>query len=351
MSTLASRVATKHLAGKPAGAVTLPVLAKCSWRGPSVPETHEVYMLLEDPYKGGRGPVIIIADTGGRWYVKDFMPGHGPLAIDYGAGYWLDNADEVREAVAKFLATQAGPAAPKLDTAELIKRTRAFAAAYERGSVPLPMLRRMFRGVLSEASPFVLEMFGDRDSSAFEAALTKLRSFEGSSKEASNDGVLEAILPQRDMLKLIEKLQDEGDNQSATLVVDVYQKLQEKLQLSDNEEYALKRLLGCVENAGSWDVALLRNNIFKAADLLRMKLPSGMFASDQSKGKKAGTRDDLETSKHYVDRARSTLRAAIDDLEDTGSDKVRSDMNELEGKLEDVAREFDPIIKATRSME
>ena len=82
-----------------------------------------------------------------------------------------------------------------------------------------------------------------------------------------------------------------------------------------------------------------------------MKLPSGMFASDQSKGKKAGTRDDLETSKHYVDRARSTLRAAIDDLEDTGSDKVRSDMNELEGKLEDVAREFDPIIKATRSME
>lgn len=77
---------------------------------------------------------------------------------------------------------------------------------------------------------------------------------------------------------MVEKLERVGDTQSAKLARLVYYHIQEKLELEDNESNALKRLIGCVKNKGSWDPSLLRNNIFKAADELRIKLPSGMFS-------------------------------------------------------------------------
>ena len=57
---------------------------------------------------------------------------------------------------------------------------------------------------------------------------------------------------------------------------EVFSKLAEALEISDNEQRAIQRLRGILDNPG-WDPALQRNNIFKAADLLGIKLPSGMF--------------------------------------------------------------------------
>lgn len=100
-------------------------------------------------------------------------------------------------------------------------------------------------------------------------------------RTANDVDVMEFIVKQRDVLKLIDEMEDAGDKQSADLVRDVYMVIQKKLQLTTNEEYALKRLLGSVQRVGSWDAGTQRNNIFKAADLLGMKLPSFMFASEK----------------------------------------------------------------------
>lgn len=122
-------------------------------------------------------------------------------------------------------------------------------------------------------------------------------------KVASGDSVLDRILPTHDVYKLMQAMEKEGDSQSSDLAGEVYQKLAERLTLTDNEQAALNRLLGSVQRIGSWDTATQRNNIFKAADLLKIKLPSYMFASTQKQGAKA--RDVL---KDEVEKAvRTTL--------------------------------------------
>jgi hypothetical protein len=68
-----------------------------------------------------------------------------------------------------------------------------------------------------------------------------------------------------------------GDKQSAELLREVTHKLAASLALSDNEEMALNRLRGSLDSIGRWDADLQRNNIFKAANLLGIKLPSHMF--------------------------------------------------------------------------
>jgi len=52
--------------------------------------------------------------------------------------------------------------------------------------------------------------------------------------------------------------------------------------LSSGAEHALSRLQGIVQYAKKWDISLLRNNVFKAANAVGIKLPSGMFASTDS---------------------------------------------------------------------
>lgn len=107
------------------------------------------------------------------------------------------------------------------------------------------------------------------------------------SKEAGADSVLWQIFPQRSFYDLYRKMEDSGDEQSTELLREVSHKLMEALKLSDGEEHALERLNGCVLNRNSWKPDLLRNNIFKAANALGMKLPSGMFASQHQAGVRA----------------------------------------------------------------
>ena len=98
--------------------------------------------------------------------------------------------------------------------------------------------------------------------------------------QASQFDIMDALLPQRDVVDLMERLERDGDRQSSDLAMACYEKLSDKLKLSDNEEYALARFKNSTRR-NDWDAATQRNNLFKAADLLGLKLPSHFFASDE----------------------------------------------------------------------
>ena len=84
------------------------------------------------------------------------------------------------------------------------------------------------------------------------------------------------VIPEKEAIKAHRRL-IEQDRQSADLFIDVVQQLQEEMNLSRGASEALSRIIGVVAHGQSWDIALLRNNIFKAANALGMDLPSHMF--------------------------------------------------------------------------
>jgi hypothetical protein len=68
-----------------------------------------------------------------------------------------------------------------------------------------------------------------------------------------------------------------ADDQTQDLGHEVYDKLRTKLKLSSGEAEALGRLQDIATRGKNWDAALIRNNVFKAAHALKMKLPSMSF--------------------------------------------------------------------------
>ena len=99
---------------------------------------------------------------------------------------------------------------------------------------------------------------------------------EAATDKTASDSVLEYVLPQREMMEVFRSLEGK-DAMSAQLFVDVYSALRKRLDLSDGEAEALRRIKDVVTRGKNWDADLLRNNIFKAANALGMKLPSGSF--------------------------------------------------------------------------
>lgn len=180
MFDIITQIVQKHIAAQPAFSDSLPVAAVTSWSGRNS-ERHAVYV-IPDPYNQGGGPVVVIDDTPGRWYVKDFLHGSGRISIDYGAGYWLDNADEVREAVRQYL--NSNKPADRPDPQRLEGVTRDFVRGWEH-AIGATNLRPKLRYVLEEASPFVASLFGEQDGKAFDVAIKKLRSVSASDHVAS----------------------------------------------------------------------------------------------------------------------------------------------------------------------
>jgi len=86
----------------------------------------------------------------------------------------------------------------------------------------------------------------------------------------------------RKFSKIKSKLKKSGDEQSYNLMNDIMRHFMNKFDMDSGEEGAWYRLLNMVRDGGQWDESLLRNNIFKIANSLKMKLPSAMFASDLS---------------------------------------------------------------------
>jgi len=100
-----------------------------------------------------------------------------------------------------------------------------------------------------------------------------------SSKEASNgyDILMGHVLDEGVFQKLMSKMFRENDSESAELLTDVLDKLSGQMDIPRGSEQALGRLQQVFKDGLRWDVSLLRNNIFKAAASMGMKLPSGSF--------------------------------------------------------------------------
>jgi hypothetical protein len=98
------------------------------------------------------------------------------------------------------------------------------------------------------------------------------------SKSASNSGhdILMQLVDKSGWSKVYSRLLKE-DRQSADLLRDSMEEIMEALELTRGQQEALNRLIGMTMNGTNWDVSLLRNNVFKIANSLGLKLPSGMF--------------------------------------------------------------------------
>jgi len=98
--------------------------------------------------------------------------------------------------------------------------------------------------------------------------------------KTSNMDILDELLGYRKFQAIFDALDNADDEQSYNLLLKVRRHFQRKFDLSGGEEAAWSRLVGLIERGSRWDPALIRNNVFKVANSLGMKLPSGMFASE-----------------------------------------------------------------------
>lgn len=164
----------------------------------------------------------------------------------------------------------------------LTQRLQRIERAWDRGDVRA----LMYEGVITKSDKAHIDAAWEAQQAGDEAGMYEhledvrvdLVKF-ASGKQARSQDIIESVLPSHDVYKLIQAMEKEKDEQSGDLVARAYSHLAAKLRLSDNEGAALNRLRGSVQRIGEWDAATQRNNIFKAADLLGMKLPSYMFAS------------------------------------------------------------------------
>jgi hypothetical protein len=90
---------------------------------------------------------------------------------------------------------------------------------------------------------------------------------------SASRSLLDSVITDDDVMKLKGVV----DEQSYDLAVEVYMKLHRDLELTDNQNEALLRLRQCVDRAHGMPQDAHRNNIFKAAHALGIKLPSSMF--------------------------------------------------------------------------
>jgi hypothetical protein len=99
-------------------------------------------------------------------------------------------------------------------------------------------------------------------------------------KTGSDNGwdILRQLANYDDVVRVHRSLSG-ADDQSAKLLREVMDKLAKELKISSGAKEALSRLVWIAKNGLKADPALLRNNIFKAAHSLKLKLPSMMFAS------------------------------------------------------------------------
>jgi hypothetical protein len=115
-------------------------------------------------------------------------------------------------------------------------------------------------------------------------------------KQSSGSGyeILNTLLGGERVVQHAQDVIDGKDTQAAGLYIQVSLGLAKALSLTDSQEHALSRLKQVVENADRWDAGLLRNNIFKAADSMGIKLPSFMFASETKQALGGATKTEIK---------------------------------------------------------
>lgn len=89
------------------------------------------------------------------------------------------------------------------------------------------------------------------------------------------------FVDRRGLMEVAKVLRAAGDEQSVRLMSDVEGEIIDRISLDRGGDDALGRMMEISKRGKGWSPALLRNNIFKAANSLGLKLPSAMFASDR----------------------------------------------------------------------
>jgi len=90
--------------------------------------------------------------------------------------------------------------------------------------------------------------------------------------------VMYRLVGGREKLDRLWSYLEEVDGQTQDLAVEVCAKLAEKLRGADNNVVeAIDRIADSTRVLKGWDGRMHRNNIFKAANALGIKLPSGTF--------------------------------------------------------------------------
>ena len=95
-------------------------------------------------------------------------------------------------------------------------------------------------------------------------------------KEAGGDSYFYEVVDQKAVREFYDDMSDE-DEQAGKLFYQVMRALQDEMELSRGAQEALNRVKTLVGRGKTWDAAMKRNFIFKAAHSLGIKLPSGMF--------------------------------------------------------------------------
>lgn len=112
---------------------------------------------------------------------------------------------------------------------------------------------------------------------------------------------LDALVSRKKIIAVQRKMQNSGDQQSADLVRDITMHLVHRLTVDSRTEHAITRLREITMRMDQWEPAVLRNNIFKTANLLDMRLPSSMFASRTASLDKKATAGSLFVLKDDVE--------------------------------------------------
>jgi len=160
---IVSRVAMRHTAGRP-GDIPLDAVAVTSQGG----RTREYPAVLRPDRHYGGSYLFVVDGAGGGWDVDTFLKGQGPLYIDMGQGWVLDNANELRAEVRRLLSTlergggsAVGAPAPDADGVLAAARELRIAAS---SSNPM-RVRRAMVSLLGELAPFN-DYLGEQDVSA-----------------------------------------------------------------------------------------------------------------------------------------------------------------------------------------
>jgi hypothetical protein len=95
------------------------------------------------------------------------------------------------------------------------------------------------------------------------------------SPDKTGADLTEFVISAREWWELHRKMK--ADTQSQDLLQEILDHYRAKFAMTSNEEQALNRLRNGLDSVSRWDEATHRNNIFKVANLLGIKLPSGMF--------------------------------------------------------------------------
>jgi hypothetical protein len=96
------------------------------------------------------------------------------------------------------------------------------------------------------------------------------------SKEAADETILEMLMG-KSARDISVRMRNSMDDQTRNLALQVWMKLNEILTLKGDQKAAFNRLYQSIDAGKNYSESMHRNNIFKAADLLGIKLPSGIF--------------------------------------------------------------------------